>query len=230
MEKRSHNTKIIQNTVDNNKSIKRTFKNISFEQNQIISLKDKEGNILHDRHKMSNRIKEFYEDLYDAKITNKAEENYKNQNEIPDIILKEIEMALKSMPNNKTPGADQITTDMIKNGGTTVLKIIQKLFNRCLKEKKIPQYWNNSNSILIHRKGDCTDLKTYRPISLLSHLYKLFAKILFNRLKNKLEKTEYREQAGSKKGFSTIDRIHTLNQILEKTKEFNLPLCVHIHR
>ena len=193
MEKRSHNTKIIQNTVDNNKSIKRTFKNISFEQSQIISSKDKGENILHDKRKMSNRIKEFYEDLYDAKITNKVEENYENKNEIPDIILEEIVMALKSMLNNKTPGADHITTDMIKNGGTTVLKIIQKLVNRCLKEKKIPQDWNNANSILIHKTGDCTDLKTYRSMSLLSQLYKLFAKILINRLKNKLEKIEDRK-------------------------------------
>ena len=57
MEKRSHNTKIIQNTDDNNKSIKRTFKNISFEQNQIISLKDKGENILHGRRKISNALK-----------------------------------------------------------------------------------------------------------------------------------------------------------------------------
>ena len=48
---------------------------------------------------------------------------------------------------------------MIKNGGTTVLKIIQKFFNRCLKEKKIPQNCNNANTILIHKTEDRTDLK-----------------------------------------------------------------------
>ena len=69
MEKRNHSTTIIQHTIDNNESIKRTFKSISLGRNQIISLKDKEGNILHDRHKMSNKIKEFCEDLYDTKIT-----------------------------------------------------------------------------------------------------------------------------------------------------------------
>ena len=68
MEKRNHNTKIIQHTIDNNKSKKRTFKSnyLILGQNQIISLKDKEGNILHERHKMSNKIKEFCEDLYDV--------------------------------------------------------------------------------------------------------------------------------------------------------------------
>lgn len=45
-------------------------------------------------------------------------------------------MALKSMSNNNAPGPDHITTDMIKNGGRNILKIIQELYNRCLKEKK----------------------------------------------------------------------------------------------
>jgi hypothetical protein len=162
IEKRSHNTRIIQNTIENNKSLKRTFKNMSPGQNQIISLKDKNENILYDRHQMSNRIKEFYEDLYDTKTTNKINKppnNYEHENDVPNIILGEIEMALKSMPNNKTPGPDSITTDMIKNGGIAVLKIIQVLFNKCLKEKKIPQKWNNANTILIYKKGDRTDLK-----------------------------------------------------------------------
>ena len=88
---------------------------------------------------MSNRIKEFYDDLYDTKTTNKInkiQNNGDQENEVPDIIIGEIEVALKSMPNNKAPGPDYITTDMIKNGGSTVLKVIQELSNRCLKEKK----------------------------------------------------------------------------------------------
>ncbi|CAG9116776.1 unnamed protein product [Plutella xylostella] len=34
------------------------------------------------------------------------------------------------------------------------------------------------------------------------------------------------EQAGFRKGFSTIDHIHTVRQIIQKTEEYNQPLCL----
>ena len=41
-----------------------------------------------------------------------------------------------------------------------------------------------------------------------------------------LDRNQPREQAGFRKKFSTIDHIYTLNQVIEKCNEFNLPLCV----
>ena len=134
-------------------------------------------------------------------------------------------MAPKSTPKNKAPGPDHITTDMTKTG-RTILKIIQEIFNSCLKEKKIPHDWNNANTILIYKIGDRTDPKNYSQISRLSHLYKSFIKIMTSRLQYKLEKIKDREQARFRKGFSTTDHIQTLNQILKKTQEVTLPLCM----
>ena len=35
-----------------------------------------------------------------------------------------------------------------------------------------------------------------------------------------------REQAGFRKGYSTTDHLQALNQIIEKSNEYNLPLCI----
>ncbi|KAA5617226.1 hypothetical protein F3G63_36640, partial [Pseudomonas aeruginosa] len=68
-------------------------------------------------------------------------------------------MALKQLKNNKAPGEDGITTELLKAGGTPVLKVLQKLFNSSLLDGKPPQAWNRGVVILFFKKGDKTLLK-----------------------------------------------------------------------
>ena len=94
------------------------------------------------------------------------------------------------------------------------------------KEKKIPEKWKESKLILIHKKGDNRSLKNYRPISLLSNMYKLFTKILTHRLQKQLDENQPIEQAGFRSGYSTIDHIHSINQLIEKCTEYHKPICL----
>ena len=57
-------------------------------------------------------------------------------------------------------------------------------------------------------------------------MYKLFTRVLQNRMKKTLDANQPREQAGFRKGFATTDHLHTINQIIEKSNKFNLPLCI----
>ena len=45
-------------------------------------------------------------------------------------------------------------------------------------------------------------------------------------MKRELDENQPREQTGFRKGYSTIDHIHTLNPVLEKTNEYNIPLYI----
>ncbi|KAI0237867.1 hypothetical protein LSAT2_011546 [Lamellibrachia satsuma] len=51
-------------------------------------------------------------------------------------------------------------------------------------------------------------------------------KILTARLEKILEENQPREKAGFRGGYSTTDHIHVLNQLKEKCREFNMPLCI----
>ena len=57
-------------------------------------------------------------------------------------------------------------------------------------------------------------------------MYKLFTKIILARIQRQLDENQPREQAGFRTGFRTSDHLHTLSQIIEKTKEYCLDMCL----
>ncbi len=69
-------------------------------------------------------------------------------------------------------------------------------------------------------------INNYGPISLSSNLGETFVKILKNRIYKILDSQQPVEQAGFWKSYSTIDHIQTINQLLEKTNEFDINLAI----
>jgi hypothetical protein len=142
--------------------------------------------------------------------------------DLPEISTDEIDLALSNMKNNKAPGEDRITSDIIKMGGCELKEAIKILLNKCLEEGKIPDNWTNAEVKLLYKKGDTENLENYRPISLLSHVYKLLTKILTNRLTTKFDFYQPVEQAGFRKGFGTADHIQAIRLLIEKSTEYNI--------
>ena len=50
--------------------------------------------------------------------------------------------------------------------------------------------------------------------------------VVTTRLEKKLDENQPREQAGFRSKYSTTDHIHAINQLKEKCREYNIPLCV----
>ena len=119
---------------------------------------------------------------------------------------------------------DGITSDIIKLAGPLnfVLTYLTNIFNNILKTKQIPDSWHEAKIVILLKKGDPKDIKNYRPISLLSHSYKIISRLLQTRIERTLDEN----QAGFRKGYSTTDHLQALNQIIEKSFEYNLPLCI----
>ncbi|KAK6751570.1 hypothetical protein RB195_003152 [Necator americanus] len=76
------------------------------------------------------------------------------------------------------------------------------------------------------KRGDPHDIGNYRPICLLSVIYKLFTRVILNRIEKVLDEGQPCEQAGFRKGFSTIDYIHTVSKLIEVSREYKMPLCL----
>ncbi|CAF5196175.1 unnamed protein product, partial [Rotaria magnacalcarata] len=171
------------------------------------ALKAEDGTRLTKRFDMERRIKEYYTSLFASKSVVPLVEDNREEDEMPPILISEVRTAVQSLKADKAPGPDGITNEALKFGGYELWKIIAKLFNECLENEDIPTQWKQSLTIIIPKKGDREDLKNYRPIALLPTIYKLFTKVLVNRMTRQLDEQQPREQAGFRSGFSTIDHL-----------------------
>jgi hypothetical protein len=73
-------------------------------------------------------------------------------------------------------------------------------------------------------KSDKLDCKNYRGICQLNVTYKVFAKILYDRLLPHANAAVQHYQDGFQSGKSTTDQLFALRQILEKCNEFTITM------
>ena len=230
---RLFNTKCIEEFIEKNKG-SRVFSQ-PLGRSHLTKLRTENGSLVTSRPEVLAEVEKFYGILYAAHAPVPAARDSNDlratlvrhyTDDLPDIDVGEIEIALRQLKNNKSPGDDGITTELLKAGGYPLLKELQGLFNSVIIQGITPKTWGESVVVLFFKKGDNTLLKNYRPISLLSHVYKLFSRVVTNRLARRFDEFQPPEQAGFRKGYSTVDHIHTLRQIVQKTEEYNLPLCL----
>lgn len=127
------------------------------------------------------------------------------------VTVRELEWVIKSMKNNKAPGFDLITKEVLVQLPRKALIFITTLFNGILRVQHFPSVWKVSIISMIHKPGKPPDhVTSYRPISLLPVLSKVFERILLNRILPLLDGNEAipRHQFGFRKYHSTVEQVH----------------------
>ena len=216
----------VTNILEQKKGPKEIYKHDN--KKKIYCMKNEDGKNTTDREEILQICKQFYEKLYDRTMATPQQimKSSPDNEEVAPFTEDEVLKCLKEMSKNKAPGPDEITSDVFLLGGEATITYLTKVYNEILQTKEVPPSWNEAKIIILFKKGDPGDIKNYRPISLLAHSYKLFTRLLQKRMEIVLDENQPRDQAGFRKKFSTTDHIYTLNQVIEKTNEYNLPLCV----
>ena len=92
--------------------------------------------------------------------------------EIEEIEIKDI---LKTLKNNKAPGLDEITNEILKKGGKDIAESLRAMFNKILRGNKCPGEWQKVKIKSIYKnKGSKEDLNNQRGIFLTSNVQKVF--------------------------------------------------------
>jgi len=116
---------------------------------------------------------------------------------------------------------------MLKSGGHTLKHALLSLYNTMLQPNTPPpKSWQHTLIKVLYKSGDHRLPQNYRPIATIPILYKLFSRLLYNRLEPILDPQQSPEQAGFRRSRSTTDHLFTITILQEIADEWQLPLWI----
>ena len=140
-----------------------------------------------------------------------------------DFTQEELEKALKSCKSGKAPGPDRIHNDFLQHLGPSSKAAILHFFNNCLSRIHVPKIWRRAEIVAIPKPGKQMDNpKSNRPISLLCTTFKLYERLLLERMIPLVEEILPDEQAGFRPGRCTLDQVLNLTEDIEDSFQNNL--------
>ena len=130
----------------------------------------------------------------------------------------ELRKVIFSLNNNKSPGIDCITSEILKSAYDLISPFLLTPYNRMFNSGEYPHTWGQGIISPIFKKGDVNEASNYRGITLISILAKVYSQLLLNRLTAWSEKYETisNNQFGFQKGKSVVDCVFILHAIISK--------------
>ncbi|CAI5989863.1 unnamed protein product [Closterium sp. NIES-65] len=119
----------------------------------------------------------------------------------------EVRKAVRELAPGKSPGADGLPKELFDHNWDLLGPILMDLVGRFTRGEVLPQNITTAVTILLHKKGDKGDLGNYRPITLLSTVYKILAKVMASRLKTVLHEVISEDQYGFIPGRQLADAV-----------------------
>lgn len=106
-----------------------------------------------------------------------------NSSLMEDVRPEEVKYALFSINPDKVPGLDGFTPGFYQKCWPIIGKDVVKAVKKFFSEGKLPENLNDTLLVLISKKKHLKMMSDLRPIALCNILYKIFGKVLANRLK-----------------------------------------------
>ena len=180
----------------------------------------------------------FYKALYTAQLCDEVARNQFLSVDIPKlpdnarksceglITEEELQKAVRSMENNKSPGIDGLTTNFYKHFWPILSEKLTRVYNHAFRTGALAVSQRRGVISLLFKKGDRTQLKNWRPVTLLNTDYKILTKALANRLQQVLPLIIHTDQTASIKGRTINDNTRLLHDVVAYANEKDVPLAL----
>ena len=126
---------------------------------------------------------------------------------------REFTAALQHLKPGKAPGPDSICPELILHAGAALKSWLRDFLSSCMRRLKMSKIWRRALVVAIPKPTKPVgDSKSYRPISLLCVPYKILERLIYARVEPLIDALLPKEQAGFRRGMSTVDQVVLLTQ------------------
>lgn len=131
-----------------------------------------------------------------------------------EIGFEELRKVIKEIKVGKAMGVDEIPGEAWKYGGEEVEKWVWRFCNRIWKREG----WKEGLIVPIVKKSEGDRVEEYKGVTITSTLYKVYAKVLAERLRKEVEEKGImpRYQTGFREGLDTMNNIYVLNYLINR--------------
>ena len=128
---------------------------------------------------------------------------------------------IQNLINKKSTGHDGLSNVMIKLCAPVIMKLLVVCFNEIFDSESFTDDCKIAKVIALFKSGREIDFGNYRPISLLSTLSKLFAKLFYRRMVKFLQKCKILcpEQFGFRQKHSCVEAISRIVEYMRSVLE-----------
>ena len=134
---------------------------------------------------------------------------------------KEIYEAIMDMKHNKSPGIDGLPIEFYCKFWSIIRPEICEIIKNMVNGTNLQENQRKAILVLIHKDGELSHLKNWRPISLICADVKVVAKILAKRLRNVMDKIVSKKQF-CVQGRTIIDSTVNIRDIIYNSNEMNI--------
>ena len=138
----------------------------------------------------------------------------------------EVRKLIQELDINKSVGIDEIPAKILKWSASILVPILTKLFNKCILGGIYPDSLKIARVKPIFKGGNKNDTTTYRPISILPQINRLFEKLLRDRLYDFVKDKLYRKQFGFRPKNSTDHPVLDLKETILENCSKKLVSCI----
>ena len=130
-----------------------------------------------------------------------------------DFTPEEFSSALQLLKTGKAPGPDSTSPELILYAGAALKTWLNTFLSFCMRQQRLSKIWRRASVVAIVKPmKSLGDPKSYRPISLLCILYKIMERLIYARIEPIIDPLLPQEQAGFRRGRSTVDQVTLLTQ------------------